>query len=145
MTPNGIMPPGFKDRGGYRRLPGSDWFPPSRRLWSFGMAAKAPSHLSNASKGVWRRLVSDYGLASEPAALATLRLGLEALDRCEQARQVIDADGPTYTDRFGSPRARPEVMIERDARLAAVRCFRELSLDGDVGEARVPRPGGGRS
>jgi hypothetical protein len=45
------------------------------------------------------------------------------------AREVLDKDGLTYTDRFGAPRARPEVAIERDSRIAFARLVRELALD----------------
>ncbi|WP_439406902.1 P27 family phage terminase small subunit [Bradyrhizobium sp. DASA03076] len=53
----------------------------------------------------------------------------EALDRIEEARAAIKIHGLTYTDRFGTPRARTEVAIERDNRLAVARLFRELGLD----------------
>jgi hypothetical protein len=94
---------------------------------------------------LWRRLVDDYGLDAEPHALRVLTLACEALDRCEEARQALARHGTTYLDRFGSPRARPEVAIERDSRIAAMRAFRELSLDADAPEPRIPRVGGGRS
>lgn len=104
-----------------------------------------PRHLSRSSKALWRRLVADYALDGEPHALETLRLACEALDRCEEARKALAQHGTTYVDRFGSPKARPEVAIERDARIAAMRAFRELSLDSDVADPRIPRVGGGRS
>ncbi len=109
------------------------------------MTVRAPQHLSRPSKALYRRLAADYALDAEPHALEVLRLGLEALDRADEARQALAQHGVTFTDRFGSPRARPEVTIERDSRLAAVRCFRELALDGDVGDARMPRTNGARS
>jgi phage terminase small subunit len=109
------------------------------------MATHAPKHLSKPSKSLWRKIVADYGLDDEAHALETLRLACEALDRGEQARAALAIHGTTYTDRAGAHRARPEVAIERDSRIAVMRAFRELSLDGDVPNARVPRVGGGRS
>ena len=61
--------------------------------------------------------------------LRILTAACEAWDRCCQAREVIDREGLIYTDRFGSPRARPEISIERDCRLAFMRAVRELDLD----------------
>ncbi len=105
-------------------------------------APKPPPHLSRSSKRLWRQVVSDYAL--EPHALEVLRLALEALDRAADARDALAQHGTTYNDRFGSPRARPEVSIERDARLAALRAFRELMLDGaESDEVRPPRIGTG--
>lgn len=107
---------------------------------------RPPQHLRRSSKALWRQLVADYGLGDEPHALRVLTLGCEALDRCEQARVALAKHGTTYEDRFGQPRVRPEVAIERDSRIAAMRAFRELSLDADApGEPRVARIGGGLS
>jgi hypothetical protein len=58
-----------------------------------------------------------------------LELAADALDRYLAARDVLDRDGVTYTDRFGAPRARPEVAIEHDARLTFLRIVRRLGLD----------------
>jgi len=109
------------------------------------MAVRVPAHLSRSSRALYRRLVADYGLDEEPHALETLRLACEALDTCAEARAALAQHGMTYVDRrSGAPRARPEVAIERDARLAALRAFRELSLDGGPPpEARPPRIGTG--
>ena len=67
-----------------------------------------------------------------------LALALAQTGALDAARKVLDAEGVTYTDRFGAPRARPEVGIERDSRLAFLRALRELGLDLEAPEA--PRP-----
>jgi P27 family predicted phage terminase small subunit len=106
----------------------------------------APRHLSKRSKTIYRSVVADYDLANEVHALEVLRLALEALDRADEAREQVAAEGMTYTNRFDEPRPHPAVAIERDARIAVARLFRELSLDAsDYLEPRVPRVGGGRS
>jgi len=110
-------------------------------------AVTAPRHLSKSSRAAFRRVVDDYGLTDEPHALEVLRLALEAVDRAEEARTTIAAQGAYYTDRHGQPKAHPALAVERDSSIRAARMFRELSLDADdvPGEARVPRVGGGRS
>lgn len=106
----------------------------------------APRHLSPSSRKLFRRVVADYELDREPHALETLRLACEALDRCAEARDVLAADGAILRDRFGQARAHPAVAIERDSRLAALRAFRELSLDGQAPEdVRPPRVNGALS
>jgi phage terminase small subunit len=69
-------------------------------------------------------------------------LAAESWDRCQQARQAIQKHGLTFDDRFGTPKARPEVAIERDSRLAFARLLRELALDvsepaDEVGPPRI--------
>jgi len=98
--------------------------------------ARAPEYLSDSSKRLWRVVLADYQL--EDHHLATLRLALEALDRAEQARKFLNENGLTYDDRFAAPRARPEVAIERDSRIAYVRCMRELGLDVEQPDEHRP-------
>lgn len=106
---------------------------------------RPPRHLTRASRGLWRQLTAEYDLADEPHALRTLTLACEALDRGEEARQRIAQDGAYLVDRFGQLKAHPAVAVERDSRVAAMRAFRELSLDSELADVRVPRVGGGRS
>ena len=53
----------------------------------------------------------------------------ESWDRLQQAREALAANGLTYLDRYGAPRSRPEVAIERDSRIAFARLLRQLDLD----------------
>ena len=80
----------------------------------------------------------------EPHHIKLLTLAAEAWDRCQEAREILAEEGLTYEDRFHQPRARPEVAVERDSRIAFARLLRELALDvespGSVG--RPPGIGG---
>jgi phage terminase small subunit len=98
---------------------------------------KPPAHLSDEASAWWREVVDAFDL--DDHHLRLLRLSAEAWDSCQTARRAIATHGQTYSDRFNQPRARPEIAIERDARLAFVRILRELGLD--VSEpAETPRP-----
>ncbi len=88
---------------------------------------KAPQHLHRATKKCFREVVGEWGLDEHHRRI--LIGACEAWDRCCAAREVIDREGLTYTDRFDAPRARPEIAIERDSRIAFLRAVRELDLD----------------
>ena len=88
---------------------------------------KVPDHLAPATARWWSDVQRDYTLEEHHVRLLTL--ASEAWDRTATARQVLDAEGLTYIDRFGTPKARPEVAIERDSRIAFARLLRELDLD----------------
>ena len=89
-----------------------------------------PSHLSPASRAWFAQIISDYELESQHLRLLTL--ACEAWDRGVQAREALAEHGLTFLDRFGSPHARPEVAIARDATIAVARLCRELDLDADA-------------
>lgn len=98
---------------------------------------RAPRHLRPATRRWWSSVVAEYEL--EPHHVRLLTAAAEAWDRYQAARVVIDRDGVSYIDRFNAPRARPEVAVERDARLAFARLLRELALDVEP-PAETPRP-----
>ena len=101
-------------------------------------SARPPGHLSLASQQWWRQIVEQYVLDAHHLRL--LQLACESWDRKESARDVLESEGLTLMDRFAMPRARPEVAIERDSRLAFARLVRELALDVvEPEEARPPR------
>ena len=98
---------------------------------------KPPQHLSREVKKWFAQVIESYEL--EPHHMRLLTLAAESWDLCSQARAIIDAQGLTYLDRFDAPRARPEISIERDNRLAFVRIIRELDLDIDA-PSQASRP-----
>jgi P27 family predicted phage terminase small subunit len=105
-------------------------------------SARTPSHLRPATRRWWRSVTDDFELESHHLRL--LQLACEAWDRAEQAREVLARDGLTFIDRFGQPRSRPEVAIERDSRTAFARLLRELDLDTEPPRAPGRPPGLGR-
>ncbi len=101
------------------------------------MSNEAPKHLKSATRGWYRSVLDEYDLEEHHRRI--LVCACEAWDRGEAARLALAKRGMVYDDRFGAPHARPEVGIERDARLAFVRCLRELGLDvSEPGESRPP-------
>jgi phage terminase small subunit len=98
----------------------------------------APRHLRPETQKWWAHHLAEYHL--EPHHVRLLTLAAEAWDRCQEARAALAQHGIVYVDRFGQPRARPEVGIERDSRVAFARMIRELNLDlASPEEPRLPR------
>lgn len=99
---------------------------------------EAPKHLREATQAWFLGVLDEYELESHHLKL--LLLAAEAWDRCEEAREAIQEHGITYIDRFGSPKARPEISIERDSRIAFARLLRDLALDVDEPASSESRP-----
>jgi P27 family predicted phage terminase small subunit len=95
-----------------------------------------PSHLSKHSRALWRTITTNFTLEATETEL--LRLGLEALDRCEQARVLLAEDGIVTRGRYGQPVAHPALAVERDSRLAAARLFKQLALPEALSESISP-------
>lgn len=87
----------------------------------------APRHLRAATRAWFTQVVSVWDL--EPHHVRLLSLACESWDECQSAREILAEHGLTYADRFGAPRARPEVAIERDSRISFARLLRELDLE----------------
>src|SRR4051794_26661325 len=86
--------------------------------------APPPSYLSAAMAEWWAAVLEEYDLSDHHLRL--LETACQAWDRMVQARLALEAHGLTYNDPGGSPKARPEVAIERDSRIAFSRLLREL-------------------
>ncbi len=86
----------------------------------------APAHLTAEAKALWRSVLREYQL--EAHHVPVLQAACEAQDRMNEARCAIDRDGAYVEGRFGL-KAHPAIAVERDSRLAMVRCLRELGLD----------------
>lgn len=88
---------------------------------------RAPGHLRRPTKAWWRSVMDEYDLQEHHERVLTA--ACEAWDRMQEAREAIAEHGLTYCDRFGAPRARPELAVERDSRIAFARLVRDLELD----------------
>jgi phage terminase small subunit len=97
-----------------------------------------PRHLSTESRELWRTLTAAYEF--DPHELKTLRLALEALDRCNMARRAIRRHGMTFVDRLDNVRVRPEIAIERDAKAQWVKLMAALDLPAEEGPQTYGRP-----
>ena len=99
---------------------------------------KAPPHLRKLTQAWWEGVNAEYAL--EPHHIKLLTLAAKSWDRATQAREAIAEHGLTYTDRFSSPRKRPEVSIAESATIAFARLCRELDLSEDSapGDNRPP-------
>ena len=87
----------------------------------------APDHLRPETARWFTEVCKTFDLESHHRRL--LRLAAESWDRGQQAREILDREGLIFEDRFGSPKARPEISIERDSRIGFARLVRELGLD----------------
>ena len=88
---------------------------------------KPPKHLATATQRWYSEVLETFELDIHHLALLTK--ACEAHDRGEAAREGIKKNGIVFTDRWGAPKARPEVNIERDSRRAFASLIREIGLD----------------
>lgn len=93
-------------------------------------AFKVPKHLRKPTQNWVKSVLSEYDLDEHHMKLLTA--AAESWDRICAAREIIDGQGLTFLDRFGQPKARPEVAIERDNKVVFARLLRELALDADA-------------
>jgi phage terminase small subunit len=89
---------------------------------------RPPSGLSPAARAWWKRLQAEYALSDE-GGLALLEQAARAYHRLEQARVLLDRDGPVIVDRFNQKRQHPAASVERDARSGLLAALRALRLD----------------
>lgn len=90
-----------------------------------------PRHLSIHTRK-WVLSIADRYEKVTPEHIKILICAGEAWDRMESARKVVSKKGTSYIDRFGAPRLRPEVSVERDSRIAFLRALRELNLEHEA-------------
>jgi phage terminase small subunit len=86
-----------------------------------------PRHLSPAARRLFSATLADYQL--EPFHIAILTKSLEAFDRAEQARKLVESAGILVESRLGGLVANPAVAIERDSRAAFLAGMKQLGLD----------------
>ena len=89
-----------------------------------------PEHLSDRSKALWAAVVPATGKL--PPRLALVQTALEALDRAEGARRILDAEGVTVSLPNGKmPHVHPAVKIEKESRAQFLKAWGKLNLHWD--------------
>ena len=96
-----------------------------------------PRHLSKQMKHFFRQVCKDYELESHHKKL--LKMACESYDRVEQARMVLKEQGLTITDRYGQLKSHPCCKVENDNKVIFARLLREIHLDVEQPETRIPR------
>ncbi len=95
---------------------------------------KAPPGLSKRGAKLWRAVLDEFELS--PAELELLRSALVALDRADEAAEVIAAEGVTSLDRYGSPKTHPAVDVEARNRVIFARFVAQLGVKATVESVR---------
>jgi hypothetical protein len=85
-----------------------------------------PSHVSKEMHTWITGLLGEWEFSAEDYKI--LLLGANAWDLAERCRKIIAQKSPTYIDRFGAPRSRPECAVLRDSRIGFLRCIAALNL-----------------
>jgi len=99
----------------------------------------AASHLTPATADWWLHVCGEFDLEQHHVRLLTL--AAETFDCCQQAREIIDKDGPICTTADSGLKAHPAIAVKRDSRLAFARLLRELDLDAELPAERTRPPG----
>lgn len=105
--------------------------------------SRAPSHLSDEARQFFDEIANDYGI-NDTAGLQILRTAIEAFDRMQGARRIIEADGLTITDKFGQTKAHPLLSVERDSRTGFLSAIGKLNLSVEPILPGPGRPSGGK-
>jgi phage terminase small subunit len=95
-----------------------------------------PPHLSESSKALWLEL-GPKAAGNDAGRRAMLQAGLEALDRAEQARQLVAIEGVIKPGTGKIAHRHPAVQIELDARKQFSKIWKELGIGAAGAATRV--------
>ncbi len=94
---------------------------------------RPPKHLTAEAKKIWKQICNTWDLESAPDALLILRTGLEAWDRLQQARGVLDTEGLIIKNKTLKGEIKtlkhPCLEAEKTARAGLLQAFRMLGLE----------------
>ena len=86
-----------------------------------------PADLSERSKQLWHEL---KGEVRSPGQFKLFEVALRALERADEAREIIKRDGMIVTTaRSGAKHQHPALAILKEAEAEAVKIFRSLNLN----------------
>lgn len=96
-----------------------------------------PEYLGKKDRKFWRNILKDYQIA-ENHSLELLGLAGHCLDRIAECREQIDKDGAFFKDRWSQFKEHPAAKSERDQKTLLARLLRELCLDIQPTDNRIP-------
>lgn len=87
-----------------------------------------PAHLSPEAKSIWRDIASTWKLP--PDARELVRTAMEQWDVYQEARQVLQEEGPTVTNPdSGNVRRHPAHSVAKDALKGFRMCLKDAGLE----------------
>ena len=93
-------------------------------------APPPPAHLSERAVSFWRALVPDP--CGSPGRVLLLEAALGALDRADEAAELIKRDGLVTTSaRSGVVHAYPAIAVEAASRRQFIKLWTHMGLDFD--------------
>jgi hypothetical protein len=113
------------------RLGAREKTPENQTAFSGEPESGAPEGLSERSQALWRSVTEGWELEDHHREL--LIEACHTLDRIDQCRRLLDAEGVCYADRWGRPRVHPLVDAERRARALFKDLMRSLDLRPEPG------------
>lgn len=87
-------------------------------------AVAAPDHLSERSQTLWRELQPEH--ARSVGRQTLLRLALESLDRIDEIKGIIAAEGYCPSSDGKMPHLHPLLAVEKEARRTFLEVFAQL-------------------
>ena len=100
-----------------------------------------PEHLREFGRELWRSTMADWDLLD--SELVTLCTACECLDRLQQIREALDADGIVLEDPSGRKRSHPLLAAEAQTHGVLLRAWGMLALT-EREPPKVGRPSTGR-
>jgi hypothetical protein len=100
---------------------------------------RPPTSLDRRRKPLWRSIVAAFDLSD--AEYRILEDALRLLQRADQAAAVVDAEGVTVSDRYGTPKTHPAVDVEVRCRTSAARLLGQLNVKVPEKAAPLQRAG----
>jgi hypothetical protein len=98
-------------------------------------------HIRKESRVEVSRLAKEYGI-DDTGGLVLLEALAETDTICRNAQDKVNAEGMTFTDRFGQLRGHPLLCTIRDARAQKLMIVKQLNLDLEPLRDGVGRPPG---
>lgn len=99
---------------------------------------KTPKTLGKAGKKFWKTVLEEFTL-SDAHDLERLQMACSCLDSINAAQGQIEQDGAFIADRYGAVKEHPAGKVVRENKVIFCRIVREMALDIEVPESRLPR------